>query len=147
MNTNSDSIGHLLNNAARLAKKDFASRMQKVGITFPQFMVIKDIYTQEEKGSKNQNLTLAAIAERVNSNRPNMTGVIERLEKQGLINRSINPKDRRSQIITLTDKAKDVMERLQRMSKETTNKALESFSEDEAKIIKECLIRIINNLQ
>jgi len=139
-----DSLGFLLNNAARLAKTDFANRMEQLGITFSQYMVLKDISINS--GGGEDNLTLAAIAKRLNSNRPNMTGIIDRLEKQDLIKRAHNSRDRRAQIITLTDKASSLMEELQIMSNETTSKALEGFQESEVALVKEYLIRIINNL-
>ncbi|QUH26555.1 MarR family winged helix-turn-helix transcriptional regulator [Serpentinicella alkaliphila] len=144
MKNHSDSLGFLLNNAARLTKLDFSNRMDKLGITFPQFLVIKDIYNFQ--GKKEEGLTLAAIAERLNSNRPNMTGIIDRLEKQGLVSRTINNRDRRSQIITLTEKSYKLMEELHKMSNETTNKALIGFNEEEQKRVKEYLFKIINNL-
>ena len=144
MKQHTDSLGFLLNNAARLAKTDFANRMEQLGITFSQYMVLKDISINS--GGGEDNLTLAAIAKRLNSNRPNMTGIIDRLEKQDLIKRAHNSRDRRAQIITLTDKASSLMEELQIMSNETTSKALEGFQESEVALVKEYLIRIINNL-
>lgn len=144
MEKHSDSLGFLLNNAARLIKLDFSNRINKLGITFSQFLVIKDLYFH--KGDNEDDFTLGSIAERLSSNRPNMTGIIERLEKQGLIKRSLNPRDKRSQIINLTDKSKDIMQELQQMSKETTAEALKGFNEEESLRVKEYLFKIINNL-
>jgi len=138
------SLGYLLSNSARLTKWDITNRMYALGMTFPQWMVLKDINNHEKDGSSE--LSMAAIARRLNSNRPNIMGMIDRLEKLDLVARAVNPNNRRSHIITLTNKAKDVMHKLQEFSQHTTDKALQGFDQDEAAAIRDYLTRIITNL-
>ena len=139
---NNVSLGYLLNSAARLAKGNITGRMDTLGLTFPQSMVLKVIKENEN----NSQLTMAAIARRLNSNRPNIMGIVDRLEKQGLVNRTVNPKNRSAYIITLTNEARAVMQRLQDMSQQTTDEALSGFTKEEAATVREYLTRIVANL-
>jgi len=138
------SIGYLLNNAARLARKDLTNRMNDIGLTSPQWMVIRDLCTHKDADSNE--LTMAAIARRMNSNRANIMGITDRLEALGLVQRTVNPQDRRAQILTLTDKAKKLLSELEEMSKQTTDKAFQGFSQQERQMVMDFLDRIIANL-
>lgn len=138
------SFGHLLSKASRLAKADITRRMSTLGLTFPQWMVLKDISNYEN--SDPSHLTMAAIARRLNSNRPNIMGMTDRLEKLNLVTKVVNPDDRRAHIITLTPKAKDVMDQLQDMGLVTTEKALKGFTLREIELFHDYLERIVTNL-
>lgn len=139
------SLGYLLNNAARLTRRDLTRRMHAQGLTFPQWLVLKDISYHENAAS--DELAMAAIARRLNSNRPNIMGMIDRLEKMDLVERRINPRDRRAHIITLTEKARTLVAELQNECRQTTDRALKGFSPEEEKTVKSLLARIIANLQ
>jgi len=136
------SLGYLLNNSARLAKRDLTNRMSALGLTFPQWMVLKDI--SEYQGQSE--LTMAAIARRLKTNRPNIMGMLERLETLGLVKRTVNPSNRRAHIVTLTDNAKEVMAELLELSKLTSAKALKGFTAQEEAAVRDFLTRIISNL-
>lgn len=137
------SLGYLLNDAARQAKRDLTNRMISLGLTFPQWLVLKDI-SIHEGGDKNE-LTMAAIARRLNSNRPNIMGMLDRLESMGLVRRTVNPDNRRAHIVALTDNARKVMDQLQDFSRQTSEKALMGFSSQEESAVRDFLTRIISN--
>jgi DNA-binding MarR family transcriptional regulator len=48
------------------------------------------------------------LAEANGCKRPTMTGIVDTLEKNGLVKRAPNPDDRRSLLVTLTQKGKDL---------------------------------------
>ncbi|OGO77752.1 MAG: hypothetical protein A2Y23_03910 [Clostridiales bacterium GWB2_37_7] len=145
-----NNLGYLLNKAARMTKWDLNNALADEGITSTQFGLIKDIYFNEKRcideEEKLQRLTPAAIAERLNSDRPTISCMIERLVKQNLAYRISNPKDRRSQIILLTDKAKEIMPMLEFLGDKTMEKAIKGFDEHEEALLKLFLTRIIENL-
>ena len=64
------SIGYLLNTAARLARQDLGNRMHALGLTFPQWTVLKDLACHQ--GCHCDELNMAAIARRLNTQRPNI---------------------------------------------------------------------------
>lgn len=141
----SKSIGHLLNDAARLARHDMAGRIQALGLTFPQWQVLKDLAGQE--AGECCQVTMAAIARRLNTRRPNVLGILDRLEKLGLVERSVNPDNRRAHIVSLTAKAQSLIAQLQTHSRLTTNRALSGFTSAETDAVKDYLTRISINLK
>lgn len=146
----SDNLGYLINKASRLAKWDLNNSLAEEGITSAQWGLIRDIYINEKlcnsEEEKLQKLTPAAIAERLRADRPTISCMLERLVKQGLANRISNPKDRRSQMIHLTEKAKELMPKLEFLSDNTLERAVKGFDENEVKQLKQYLMRVIENL-
>ena len=144
-------LGYLINKAARMTKYDLNNALAEEEITSAQWGLIRDIYLTESMcGSEEEilcKLTPAAIAERLHADRPTISCMVEKLVKQDLVYRVSNPKDRRSQIILLTDKTRGLMPKLEKLGDNTLQKALEGFSEEEAKHLKQYLIRMIENLK
>ena len=137
-------VGYLLNTAARRARQDLNDRMQDLGLTFPQWMVLKDL--SNHRGSDCCHLTMAAIARRLSTQRPNVLGILERLEKLGLVQRVVNPNNRRAHIVSLTDSGREMMKQLQELSQLTNARALQGFDHQEAKALEKYLARISTNL-
>lgn len=145
-NCKSDDLCHMLMNSSRLLKWNLTGRLGDVGLTSPQWMVLNDIMVHEDSGDISMSLTPASIAERLNFDRPTVSGIIERLEKQSWVYRVINPEDRRSYIIMLTDKTKELMSELEELSSLTVEQALKGFTEAEISQFNQYLKRVINNL-
>jgi DNA-binding MarR family transcriptional regulator len=66
------------------------------GVTLPRF----DLMAQLERTPKG--MTLGELSRRMMVSNGNVTGLVDRLVEQGLINRRPSPKDRRAQIVSLT---------------------------------------------
>jgi MarR family transcriptional regulator for hemolysin len=145
-----NNLGYLLNKAARMTKWDFNSRLADEGITSTQWGLIRDIYLNEKLCSNEEEkfvrLSPASIAERLQSDRPTVSCMIERLVRQDLAYRISNPKDRRSQEIMLTDKAKQLMPKLEALSDSTIARAVKGLTEEDIGRLKNYLTRIIDNL-
>lgn len=83
--------------AAKAAEQRLARSLRmEVGITVPQF----DALRQLKSGAQ----TMGAMADEMHCSRGNMTGVTDRLDREGLINRDRSPEDRRVVTISLTEK-------------------------------------------
>lgn len=145
-NNLSDDLGQMLLDSSRRLKWNMTGRLADVGLTFPQWMVLNDIYIHEASEKDKLRLTPAAIAEGLNIDRPTISGIIERLEKHGWVYRAGNPEDRRSYIITLTGKAKELMSELEELRRLTMEQAKKGFSSEEISQLKQYLKRIIDNL-
>ena len=65
-------------------------------VTLPRF----DLLAQLDRAPKG--MTLGELSQRMMVSNGNVTGLVERLVEQGLINRRPSPKDRRAQIVSLT---------------------------------------------
>jgi len=75
------------------------------GLTMAQFAVLESLY---RKGD----MTINEIIESILSTSGNMTVVITNLEKEKLINRYVNPNDRRSCMIAITEKGRSRIEKI-----------------------------------
>lgn len=69
----------------------------KFGTTLPRFDLMAALYRAKDSG-----LTMGELSRWLMVSNGNVTGVAERLEKEGLIAREAAPHDRRTQIVTLT---------------------------------------------
>ena len=65
-------------------------------VTLPRF----DLMAQLDKAP--DGMTLSDLSKRMMVSNGNVTGLVDRLVEQGLINRRPSPKDRRAQIVSLT---------------------------------------------
>jgi len=90
------------NDVSSVLEADFAKfRLSRGGFTV--LMLLR-------RGS--QGLSPAELAEAANVTRPTMTGLVRTLERAGLLERRHHPNDHRSAVLTLTAKAKSLLDRL-----------------------------------
>lgn len=141
-----DDIGFLLCKASRLSKHKVNQKLSEVGLTFPQFLVIRHLYDDGGPRGELTSRSPAAVAAHLGYDRPTMTGIIDRLVKQGFAVRESNPADRRSHTIVLTEKSKKLICIIDSLILEANDKMLSSFQEEEKEKFKLCLIQIIKNL-
>ncbi len=139
-------LGYLLSKASRQTKWELNQQLSTIGLTSSQWAVIKDVSIQENNNNIYITLTSASIAERLNSDRPTMSGIIHRLIKYGWIYREDNPEDKRSHIIRLTSKSKELLPQLEEVSDATIEKAMKGFSDKELIQFREYLNRVLDNL-
>lgn len=136
-------LGYLLSKAARLTKWELNNRLTDIGLTSTQWGLLHLLYQYKDTDFV---ATPAAIAEKLHSDRPTISGIIDRLNKNGWILRQTNPDDRRSQLISLTEKTLGLVSEMERLSDETMNSAVSDFSKKELEELARYLSRIINNL-
>lgn len=63
----------------------------------------------------NSQATQADIAEALSIHRPNMVGIVERLERRGLLQRTVYEQDRRNHVLALTAKGVTLLAEAQRL--------------------------------
>lgn len=90
-----------------LLKKRSRQFLEKYGITDVQFNVMELLYYQAEAGV---GLTQEKISRMLLVNRSNITAVIDRMEKAGLVVRTDVPGDRRYYAIRLTPEGTRILE-------------------------------------
>lgn len=83
-------------------KKEYQT-IKESGLTPTQFGVLEALYSKGD-------LRIHELIEKILTTSGNITVVIKNLEKDGFIHRNVDPKDKRSCIISLTDKGKQCME-------------------------------------
>jgi DNA-binding MarR family transcriptional regulator len=94
--------GFLLNKAAQKVREFYEEQLRPLGLNGKDYGVMVVL---EEKGSISQH----EIGMCIYIDRTTMVGIIDNLEKRGLVERKEHPTDRRSHSIYLTPKGKDTL--------------------------------------
>lgn len=105
------------------------------GLTVSQFAVLEVLY---HKGD----LKICEILEKTLSTGGNMTVVIDNLEKEGLIVRYSDSKDRRVNLISITEKGKKIVSDIFPNHLENINEIFNVLTTDEKKILISLLIKL-----
>jgi DNA-binding MarR family transcriptional regulator len=90
-----------MKHSAKVMQTVFHMELKKLGITVPQARVMKVLY---KKGP----LSLVRLSEEMNTSTSSLSGIVDRMERMGLVVRRRGKKDRRVVYIELSEKAKDM---------------------------------------
>lgn len=134
-----DSLGWMLNNAARLVQRRLSTKLAPYGVTPPQWGVLVALWEQD-------GLSLSELAKRSFFDGPTMTGIVDRLETAGLVTRRRDSQDRRVISVYLTDAGRALRDVLPGLADETNDEAIAGLSEPQVRQFSDILRRIIKNL-
>ena len=140
-------IGFIVNYCSKLLKNRLNRELEKEEITVSQFAVIKDIEMNSFKANKEVGVTAVEIAERLDMDKPTISGIINRLIDKGYIEKLSNPDDRRSFILKLTGESKDKLPTLERINNEVISYAIEGLSKEEIEMFKNTMAKMIENMR
>jgi len=104
---------------------------QELELSPPQGMVIRLLDQPRPMGE------LATIMHCDNSN---MTGIVDRLEERGLVQRTLAPRDRRVKMIELTERGREVREELNRRMAEPPE-VIQRLSRTDQEALRDILLR------
>ncbi len=110
-----------------------------VNITMPQMKVLMLV---RENGA----MRVGVLARHLNVSTPTITGIVDRLVRQGLVQREDDPSDRRVVLNSLTGKGQGVMERLAHRSDAELQRMVGSLSAEEQTAIAQSLKRLDEEL-
>lgn len=127
-----ETIIYLYTESRRLTK----GMASQFGLTGPQLTVIKLLETFD-------NLSLSSLSERIRAQNSTVTGIIDRMEREGLVRRERSTTDRRVVHIKLSDKGQKLARQIQVEPMEIFRGALMSLSGSDLKE----LLRIMAKLQ
>ena len=91
----------MLDQVAKKLREIQRMTVNEVNLTPPQYQTLRLLWEQDGQPFKD-------LAEANGCKRPTMTGIVDTLEKNGLVRRQPNPDDRRSLLVTLTKIGKDL---------------------------------------
>jgi len=95
---------------------------------------------------KTDHLTVSEISEKTSLAKNTVSVVINGMVKKGIVERNINPQNRRQTIISLTEYAKSPQEKYEMVSQQMNEIFYQGFSEDEQKQFEQHLTRILDTL-
>ncbi|WP_353071474.1 MarR family winged helix-turn-helix transcriptional regulator [Tunturiibacter gelidoferens] len=132
--------GHHINRIARLSARWLEPRLQRLGLAVaqvPVFGAIKSLGPLSQK----------ELARLLHVEQPTMAQLLTRMEREGLIERTPDPKDGRSSLINLTPHALKKAGPARDVLSEGSRVALKGFSPSEITALNRLLLRVRANLE
>ena len=133
------SVGFLINDVSRLMRAWFDARAQDFGLTRAQWRVLVHLAAR-------QGINQRSLAEIVELDNVTLSRHIDRLERDGWLERRADPSDRRAWCLFLTDAAEPMLEKMEALAVETQAEAMKGLSEAERTQLADMLIRIKANI-
>ena len=87
--------------ASRLITREYKPYLDKLGITYPQYLVLMVLWETD-------GLTVVEIAHKLILNTNTITPLLKRMESQGILTRTRSGADERKVIVSLTEKGKEM---------------------------------------
>jgi MarR family transcriptional regulator, 2-MHQ and catechol-resistance regulon repressor len=109
-----------------------APHIKAMGLTMTQFDVIATLGNQLP-------MTCKELGEKTLVTKGTLTGVLERLEAKGIVERKINPEDGRSQMIGLTESGQTIFARIFPEHLEHLDQAFKKLSTEQLKQVEDSL--------
>lgn len=130
------SVGFLLAKAYQRACALFKERFDTYDLTPQQFGLLGFLWQQD-------GLTQAELSQRSQIDRTTMGGLVDRLEKEGLVRRAPHPVDRRAYKVSLTEKGKALEKELSPIAAEVIKRFVSPLTAEEHAT----LVRILEKLR
>lgn len=130
-------INFLLSSSQNAVFKYFAKRLSEYGITPSQYGVLNCLWQYGD-------ISPSRIREILILEAPSVSGILDRMQKNGLIERHIDQNNQRAIIVCVTEKSMAIKDGVETVVSEMNNKFLEPFSDEERKILKKALLTIID---
>jgi MarR family transcriptional regulator for hemolysin len=132
--------GHLINRVSRLMARIGEPRVRELGFGIGQMPVLATL----KDGAAYTQTQLAAIAR---IEQPSMAQMLTRMERDGLVQRAPDPKDKRSVLFSLTPEAKKRLPALWKILADANTEALAPFTAAEIATLASLLTRMVQHLE
>ena len=129
---------------ASMMKKKADAFFAQYGLTDVQFNLLTLLYFQS---GKEGGLSQAKISDMMLVNRANITSLVDRMEKAGIVTRDAHSKDRRFNIVKLTPKGKNLFEKVEPVYIRQVKKVMSPLSERELNSLMRLLEKIRQQLR
>ena len=137
--TNTETFGFILHDVARMMRWDFDRRAQALGLTRSQWSVLAHLLREDGVQQKQ-------LAARMDVAAITLSGLLDRMERDGWVVRQDDPGDRRAKRIFLTEKVAPVTERISAIGAQVRQDALTGLKREEQQQLMLLLKRVRQNL-
>ncbi|MFN3349979.1 MAG: MarR family winged helix-turn-helix transcriptional regulator [Pseudorhodoplanes sp.] len=134
------SLGYLFRYGYRAFARAISNELQPFDISSGQWSVLRVLWDRE-------GLSQVELADRMRIEKASLTGVLDAMEKRGLISRTRNSDDRRKVNIHLTPRARSLKEKLLPFRAKINKKATRGMTSEEIETLQRLLIQVISNLE
>ena len=133
------SLGFLVNDVARLIRRNFNRRVQHLGLTQAQWQVLAHL-------ARNEGMRQIQLAETLEMQPISVARIIDRMQAAGWVERRPDPADRRAFNLYVTDKANPILEQMWEHGAETRAQALAGIPEPQRELVMQALLTMRENL-
>lgn len=133
-----DSPTYLASQLARGFSRALQLRATRLGFSPGQFPILLELWSEE-------GLTQKQLLERVDVEQATMANTLARMERDGLIERKPHPKDKRAQLVYLTDKAREMKDEALSAAAEADQSLFQGFRRFEKELMLEYIRWAIEN--
>jgi len=135
--TVSDSVMIALRKIIQAIDMNSKKLVKRVGLTGPQLVILQEISSLGE-------VTAGEIAQAVSLSQATVTGILERMEKRGLITRQRSDKDKRRIMVSITENGKQVLKDAPPLMQEAFVDSFTNLQEWEQNMILSSLQRLVS---
>ena len=135
-----DSLGYQIGLLSRLFDRALESELAMYKVLPGQFPALVMLY-------QNDGLTQADLCQRINVEQPTMANTLNRMERDGLIQRVGDPDDKRRSLIYLTDRAMAFKDDLIERARQVPGQALAGLDSADQDKLFHIIGKMINNLR
>ncbi|WP_171180025.1 MarR family winged helix-turn-helix transcriptional regulator [Ruegeria sp. HKCCD8929] len=135
-----NSAGYLANHMARLFAAGLQKRIQPLGVAPAQFMVLLELWTRDGR-------TQADLVGALDVEQATMANTLNRMQRDGLIERRASDTDRRSRLVFLTDRARGLEAEAKAAARAQNAQALAGIDEADRARFLALMRRAIANMQ
>jgi len=125
-------INFVLTKAQRNIHQLFKAELAPYGVTPGQYAVLRCLWDENAQ-------TARKLADRLALDGSTITGILDRMEQKGLIEKLADPKDRRALQVMLTETGHKLQKPLSQAILNANHKALMSLDEMQAETLKQML--------
>jgi MarR family transcriptional regulator for hemolysin len=139
MQSNDPSIGYLVHEVSKAFRRRFEDAARQHDLTLPQWRVLAELARQG-------GLSQARLANAVDADPMTLSGIVDRLEKRGLVDRQQDPADSRAKIVRLTEAGGALFRTAKALGTELSSSAVEGMGAEELTALAASLAKIRDNL-
>ena len=134
------SLGAWIVPASEALKQALTDELAPHGVTGRQWAVLLEVVRDPE-------ISQARLAERLGVEPPTLSGVLDRMERDGWISRAPNPQDRRRNRIRLEGRVDPIWRRITECAERVRERAARSLSKTELDELRRMLEIVRGNLE
>ena len=119
-----DSREYICFNIGRVMRRvyeHYETRLAPFNLTTPQYMIFHALWMED-------GITIGELGQRVSLDGSTITGILDRMEKNGYVERRPNAEDRRSLLVYLTPRAREVGPKIIKFADELDENFRKRFS-------------------
>lgn len=132
-------LGYLVHEVARLMKRRFEEEARSHGLTLPQWRALSQVATHDC-------ITQREIADSMDADPMTVSGILDRLEKRGLIERYADPSDSRAKLARLTPAGEELFQTARNFGLAMYQSAIAGLSAGEREALQAGLEKMRANL-